>query len=63
MKIFNYFGFDSPSVFVTVGFSSARGDGDVGRSLSTEKSALSNSGLFLPPPLALRAQDRSEAIK
>lgn len=42
-----------------MGLLSARGEGEFGLSLSPEKSALRSSGLFLPPPLARLAQDRS----
>jgi hypothetical protein len=42
-----------------IDFVSTKGDGEFARSLSALKSALNNSGLFLPLPLNLLAQDRS----
>lgn len=46
----------------TIDFVSAKGDGEFARSLSALKSALKRSGLFLPLPLNLLAQDRSNKI-
>lgn len=42
------------------GFVSTRGEGELGRSLSPEKSALRRSGRFRPPPRARRAHERSK---
>jgi hypothetical protein len=56
-----HFGLLSPSCADgSSGFVSIRGDGELGRSLSPDKSALSRSGRFRPPPRARRAHDRSE---
>jgi hypothetical protein len=57
-----HFGLLSPSgVDGSTGFVSSSGDGELGRSLSPEKSALSRSGRLRPPlPRARRAQERSE---
>jgi hypothetical protein len=57
-----YFGLLSPcGVEGSSDFVSKRGDGELGRSLSPEKSALSRSGRFRPPlPRARRAHERSE---
>lgn len=46
-----------------IDFVSAKGEGEFARSLSALKSALKSSGLFLPLPLNLLAQDRSYNIK
>lgn len=60
-----HFGLLSPSgVDGSTGFVSSSGDGELGRSLSSEKSALSKSGRLRPPlPRARRAHERSEQTK
>lgn len=60
-----HFGLLSPSgVDGSTGFVSSSGDGELGRSLSSEKSALSKSGRLRPPlPRARRAHERSEQAK
>ena len=56
----SYFGlFSSSGVVGSRGLFSAWGEGELGLSLSPEKSAVSKSGRFLPPPCALRAHERS----
>ena len=60
-----HFGLLSPSgVDGSTGFVSSSGDGELGRSLSPEKSVLSRSGRLRPPlPRARRAHERSEQEK
>lgn len=63
-----YFGLDSSSgvdavvdaAADVIDFVSTNGEGEFARSLSALKSAFNKSGLFLPLPLNLLAQDRSE---
>ena len=60
-----HFGLLSPSgVDGSTGFVSSSGDGELGRSLSPQKSVLSRSGRLRPPlPRARRAHERSEQDK